>query len=165
MDSAPKPSSSSVIKQMLIILLVGGLVGGIANLVHPNGIPWIQDWGNYVEAKAAEEGIEVIPLSLSFSIHQADSHLFVDARPVEEYDKGHIPKAISLPFEALDEQFEALGQILSSDVPVIVYCKNRECDDALLLAIELRDMGKTNLLYYVDGFELWEESGCPVEAN
>ncbi|MCK4565084.1 MAG: rhodanese-like domain-containing protein [Verrucomicrobia bacterium] len=125
----------------------------------------MQDWGNYVEAKAVEEGIEVIPLGMAYSIHQEGSNLFVDARPSEEYDKGHIPKAILLPFETLDEQFDALGQILSSDAPVVVYCRNRECDDALLLAHELREMGKTNLLYYVDGFELWEESGCPVEVN
>jgi rhodanese-related sulfurtransferase len=58
-----------------------------------------------------------------------------------------------------------LGQILSTDAAVVVYCKNRECDDALLLSLELREMGKSNLLYYVDGFELWEESGCPVEKN
>lgn len=157
-------SSKPILIQLLAILLVGGLVGGLANLIHPNRIPWVQDWGNYVEAKAREVGIEVIPLSMAHTIHQSDSHIFVDARPAGEYSSGHIPMAISLPFEELDEQFEALDQILSSDDSVVVYCKNRECDDALLLALELREMGKTNLLYYVDGFELWEESGCPVEA-
>lgn len=157
--------TTATLIQLLSIIMVGGLVGGLANLVHPNKIPWVQDWSNYVEAKAAEEGIEVIPLSMAHTIHQAARHLFVDARPAEEYSNAHISSALSLPFETLDEQFEALGQILSSEAPVIVYCRNRECDDALLLAIELREMGKTNLLYYVDGFELWEESGCPVEVT
>lgn len=91
--------------------------------------------------------------------------MFVDARPADEYGKGHIPESISLPFDTLDEQFEVFDQVLSSAGPVVVYCRNRECDDALLLALELRNMGKSNLLYYVDGFELWEESECPVETN
>ncbi len=154
-----------ILLQMLAIVVVGGLLGGVVNLVRPNGIPWVQDWGNYVEAKASEAGIDVVPLRRVFSFYNAGEHLFVDARSLEEYGKGHIPKAISLPFEALDERFEALDQILSSELPAIVYCKNRECDDALLLAVELREMEKSNLLYYVDGFELWEESGCPVETK
>ena len=88
----------------------------------------------------------------------------MDARSVMEYGKGHIPNAVSLPFDDLDNRILTLEQLLDSEVPLVVYCKNRECDDALLLAIELRDMGQSNLLYYVDGFELWEESGCPLEA-
>lgn len=145
-------------------MLTSGLLAGAANLVHPLRIPWIQDWASYVEAKAIQAGIEAIPLGLALSLHQEGYHLFVDARSTMEYRKGYVPSAVSLPFEALDEQLQVLSQILSSEDPVVVYCRNRECDDALLLAIELRDMGKSNLLYYVDGFELWEESGCPIEA-
>ena len=155
----------TILIQMLIIAGVGALLGGVVNFVRPNGIPWVQDWGNYVEAKATEAGINVIPLSVAYSFHEAEEHLFVDARSSEEYCKGHVPKAVSLPFEDLDEQFEALDQILSTELPAVVYCRNRECDDALLLAVALREMGKSNLLYYVDGFELWEESGCPVETK
>ena len=165
MNPTPSLSCRSTIKQVLLILLSSGLLAGAANLVHPRRIPWVQAWDSYVEAKAMQAGIEVIPLGLALSIHESGTHLFVDARPAMEYRKGHVPSAVSLPFEALDEQFRVLGQILSSEAPVVVYCRSRDCDDALLLAIELRDMGKSNLLYYVDGFELWEESGCPVEAK
>ena len=161
----PARSYFSIIKKMLLIMLVSGLLAGAANLLHPHRIPWIQDWGNYVEAKAVQSGIEVIPLSLALSIHEAEEHWFIDARSAMEYEKGHISKALSLPFEDLDNQLPTLEQVLDSDRPLVVYCRNRECDDALLLAMELCDMGKSNLLYYVDGFELWEESGCPVEAK
>lgn len=154
-----------VIKQILSITLISGLLAGTANLIHPHRIPWVQDWVNHVEAKAVEVGIEVIPLSLAHSLHQTGRHLFVDARPAAEYDKGHIPQAISLQFEQLDDQLQALEKVLGSGKPLIVYCRNRECDDALLLAMELRDMGQSNLQYYVDGFELWKEAGCPVEAK
>ena len=160
----PVQSCFSIIKQILLITLVSGLLAGAANLVHPYRIPWVQDWGNYVEAKAVQAGIEIVPLGLALSIYKTGDHLFVDARSVMEYGKGHIPNAVSLPFDDLDNRILTLEQLLDSEVPLVVYCKNRECDDALLLAIELRDMGQSNLLYYVDGFELWEESGCPVEA-
>ena len=152
-------------KKILGILLVSGLIAPLVNLVHPNRIPWVQDWNNYVESKAKDADIEIIPLSVAHSHLQAGTHLYVDARSSAEYNEKHIPTALSLPFEDLHENFHVLEQVMASDRPVIVYCTNRECDDALLLAIELRDMGRSNLVYYVDGFELWEESGCPVEAQ
>ncbi len=152
---------SAIPKQILLIILTSGLLSGVANLIHPHRIPWIQEWGNYVEAKAVQSGIEVIPLGFALSLHQEGDHLFVDARSAMEFEKGHVSKALSMP---LDNQLLTLEQVLDSEAPVVVYCRNRECDDALLLAMELRDMGKSNLLYYVDGFELWEESGCPVEV-
>jgi len=156
---------SAIPKQVLLIILASGLLAGVANLAHPRRIPWVQDWGSYVEAKAVQAGIEVIPLGLAHSLHQAGNHLFVDTRPVKEYGKGRVPGSISLQFDALDNQLSTLEQVLDSNKPLVVYCRNRECDNALLLAIELRDMGQSNLLYYVDGFELWEESECPVEAK
>ena len=70
-----------------------------------------------------------------------------------------------MPVNDFNARLETLGLVLESGVPVIVYCRNRECDDALVLALELRGMRLSNLLYYADGFEPWEEMGCPVEAG
>lgn len=147
------------------LLLAGGLLGGVINLLHPHGIAWVQDWESYVEAKAIKQHLEVIPVSMAYSLHQDGLHLFIDARSEDEYVLGHIPGAISLPFERLYEQLDALEEVLMSNEEVVVYCRNRECDDALLLCLQLREMGKTNLLYFVDGFMLWEEMECPVEIN
>ena len=152
-------------KQISAIILTSFMLAGLVNFIHPRRIPWIQDWNNYVESKAREAGIEVIPLSAALSLYRQGNHLFIDARSSAEYHAKHIHSALSLPFEDLDENVPALERVLASELPLLVYCRNRECDDALLLATELRAMGKSNLLYYVDGFELWEASGCPVEPQ
>lgn len=150
---------------MLAILLVSGLLAFAINLLHPRRIPWVQDWSIYVESRAREAGIEIVPLSVVYSMFKAGDGLFIDARPATEFEAGHIPGAISLPFEELDSRLETLIRILDVHFPLIAYCSNRECDDALMLAIALQDMGKTNLLYYVDGFDVWKEEGCPVETE
>ena len=152
-------------KQVLLILLAGGILAGLVNLIHPGRIPWIQDWDNYVESKARAAGMEIIPLNAAYSIHQAGDHRFVDARASSEFSKGHISGAVSLPFENMDENFDVLMQLLEAEDPLVVYCSNRACDDALLLAVELRNMGKSNLYYYVDGYEIWKESGCPTSTE
>ena len=122
-------------------------------------------WGPIAQVGPNLDRIEIIPLNAAYSIHQADTHLFIDARAFSEFTIGHISGAVSLPFESLDEHFDVLEQVLETEMPLVVYCSNRECDDALLLAIELRDMGKSNLYYYVDGFDLWEELGCPTKIR
>ena len=150
---------------ILLIIGVSGFLAGVVNLVHPERIPWVQDWDNYIESKALREGIGVIPLSVAFALYEEGGHRFVDARLASDFSESHIPGAVSLHFADLDRQFDVLGPLLESAVPLVVYCTNRECDDALLLALELRAMGQSNLLYYVDGFEVWEEMECPVASD
>lgn len=149
--------------EILAVFAAGLLLAIAVNSIHPKGIPWVRDWERYVEARAKAEGIEVVSLHLALSYHQLSKHLFVDARPTAEYTQGRIAGAVSLPFEELEIRLETLEHVLSTETRVVIYCRNRECDDALVLAVELRDMGQSNLFYYVDGFELWKESGCPVQ--
>ena len=149
-------------KQICVILLTSAILAGVSNLVHPRRIPWVQSWGRYMEARAAKEQIEAVPFHKALELLLSGSHLFADARPAAEYLQGRIQGAVSLPFDALDENLETLERVLEIQRPAVVYCRNRDCDDALMLALELRAMGKSNLVLYVDGFEIWEAAGAPV---
>lgn len=151
-----------LLPKVLCILLVSLLLAGAVNLVRPNPVPWIQDWDGYVETKARDAGIRVVSWSFVKKQFEEQSALFVDARSVEEFEAGHIPDAISLPFKRLDDAFEILAELVESDKPLTVYCQNRDCDDGLLLAMELQALEQTNLFYFVDGFDAWEEAGCPT---
>jgi len=152
----------TTVQRIGIILLVSGVVAAVANSVHPRRISWVQDWSRHVESKAAKQKIKVIPLSVAFEKVQSLEIAFIDARPMEEFALGHIPGAVSVPFQSLEEQFLTIGRLIDSGKELVVYCKNRECDDSLMLAIELQAMGCSNLVLYVDGFELWEKHGGAV---
>ena len=152
-------------KRIGIILLVSGVVAVVANTLHPNRIPWVQDWSRQVEAKARKQKIKVIPLSVALEkLHGADV-IFVDARSADEFALGHIPAAVSIPFQSLEEHFVLVGGLLDSGKELVVYCQNRACDDSLMLATELQAMGASQLILYVDGFELWEQYGGAVEVG
>jgi len=148
-----------------LILAFGLLFGGAINWVHSSKIPWVGDWENYVETKAKEAGIKIIYLRRAHEIFEENRLLFIDARSAEKFQEKHIKRAVSLPFDDFENRPNLLGQILEIKDPVVIYCQNRSCDDGLLLAQELREMGKTNLLYYVDGFELWEAEGCSIDSE
>ncbi|HSR88098.1 MAG TPA: rhodanese-like domain-containing protein [Pontiella sp.] len=156
-------------KRIGVLLLAGALAAVTANSLNPRRIPWVQDWSGQVEAQAAEQDIQMISRSDAFGkLHSAEV-LFVDARPAEHFARGHIAGAVSAPFDQFDERFSVIVDLIDSGCELVIYCTNRECDDALLLAIELKSMGCTNAVLYVDGFEGWKKHGgattsSPVDA-
>jgi rhodanese-related sulfurtransferase len=153
----------TIVKQIGILLLISGVAAVVANSVHPRKIPCVQDWSQYVEAKAAQQKIKVIPLSVALDKFQSGTSSFVDARSRKEFSEAHIPGAVSIPVDTLEESFPLIIELLDSGRELVVYCKNRDCDDSLVLAVELQAMGASNLVLYVDGFELWEEHGGAIE--
>jgi len=157
--------NASTLRRAVIILLVSGVAAIVANLTHPNKIPWVQDWSAQVEGRAKKKNIRVVPLSVAWGSVQNGQGVFIDARPVREFEEGHIPGAVSIPLAGVDDQFETVGSLIDSGSELIVYCSNRECDDALLLAIALKTMGASDPLLFVGGFEAWEQSGGNVESG
>lgn len=149
----------TIAKQIGIILLVSGVLSALANMLHPQRIPWAQDWSRQVEERAAKQKIDVIPLAVALEKFQTGNNYFIDARSAKDFDQGHIAGAVSIPFESLDEKFMILVELIDASGELVVYCSNRECDDALLLAIELQAIGASNLVLYIDGFDLWKKHG------
>lgn len=154
---------NGTVKKIGIILLAGAVMAGAANLVHPRRIPWVDDWSHQVEDLAAEKGIPVIPYAAALERFNSGSSAFVDARSAEAYGQGRIPGAVSIPFDALDDHLPEIVALLDSGSELIIYCRNRECDDALLLAAELKAMGSENVVLFIDGFESWTKHGSEVE--
>jgi rhodanese-related sulfurtransferase len=152
-------------KRIGIILLISGVAAWVANSVHPRKIPWVQDWSIQVEAKAAKQKIKVIPLSVALEKFKALESIFIDARPPAAFEKGHVPRAVSIPFQSLEDHLSILMSLIDSDLELVVYCKNRTCDDALLLASELQAMGASHLVLYIDGFDAWKKYGGATSSS
>ena len=150
-------------KRIGILLLAGAVTAAVANRLNPRRIPWVQDWSRQVEARAAGQDIPVISFIDALGKFHSGKVRFVDARPEEHFLQGHIPGAVSVPFEQFDEFLPVIVDLIDSGSGLVLYCTNRECDDALLLAIELLNMGCTNMALYVDGFETWKKNGGGVE--
>ncbi len=82
----------------------------------------------------------------------------VDLRPVEDYRKGHLPGARSLPLSELATRFEEIPTV---DL-VVLYCEcpTSEAENAYRF---LREHGYRNLGVMRDGFDVWVKRGYPVE--
>jgi rhodanese-related sulfurtransferase len=86
--------------------------------------------------------------------------LWVDARPTEEFERDHIPGAVSLNE---DRWGEMLPQFLAKDwtpeKKIVVYCSAASCNLAEDVARRLRDEAKlpNEIRILKGGWEAWLE--------
>ena len=91
---------------------------------------------------------------------RAGDVVVVDVRPASEYAAGHLPGAVNVPPDELDERLAALP----ADQEVVAYCRGPYCvyaDDAVRL---LQAAGRP-ALRLVDGLPEWRAAGLPVEQG
>ncbi len=74
----------------------------------------------------------------------------IDVRTREDYNKSHIPTAISIPKDELDKNLDKL----SKDETTIVYCYNQQCHLGADACLILADYGYPCMLME-GGFKTW----------
>ena len=83
----------------------------------------------------------------------------LDVRPPEEYAAGHLPGAINIPLEQLEQHLDQL----KSSSEVVAYCRGPHCVLAFDAVAKLREAGiKANRLE--GGLPEWKLEGFPVET-
>lgn len=87
----------------------------------------------------------------------------VEALPEEAYNEGHLPGAVCLPQDKVDESAPSL--LKDKNEFIVVYCANADCTASDEVAQELEDMGYTNVARYVGGKEDWKQAGLPLDAS
>jgi rhodanese-related sulfurtransferase len=88
--------------------------------------------------------------------------LVIDARDPFEYEEGHLPGAINVPYETAISDPVLLENLDTGGRPIIAYCGGGDCEVSYSLAIELVALGYERVAVYVGGFPEWQEKGLPV---
>lgn len=87
------------------------------------------------------------------------SVLWVDARPNEEFEKGHIPGALSLNEDDWNGLLPPVLAAWSPERKLIVYCSRQSCSASHGVAERLRHgAGLKNVYVLPGGWEEWEEN-------
>lgn len=87
--------------------------------------------------------------------------VLLDIREGEDYQKGHIPGAISLPRGLLELKIDEVTT--NPDASIVCYCGGGS--RSALAALTLKQMGYSNPLSLSGGLRGWKEQGRPVEAD
>ncbi len=175
----------SLFREIVFVSLLSILVGFGGKAVRQNTIPF---WGRPIPVKLinlpdANAGPKATHPDSMFVPTDAPYHIslaraaglflqreklgvyFVDARSPELYGEGHIPGAMNLPCEHLDEDSDALVQLLDKEKLIVIYCDNHECQLSLDLAEILLEMEFRRIAVFEEGWDSWVESGYPVATG
>jgi rhodanese-related sulfurtransferase/DNA-binding transcriptional ArsR family regulator len=81
----------------------------------------------------------------------------LDVRPEVEYEAGHLPEAINIPLEQLEDM---LGK-LPKDREIVAYCRGPYCVLSHEAVQRLRQLGY-RVRRFEEGYPEWKAAGLPV---
>jgi len=84
----------------------------------------------------------------------------LDVRPVDEYRAGHIPGALSVPLEQLNQMLSKLP----ADQEIVAYCRGPYCVLSVQAIEVLRAKG-FNAIRLEESVQDWRAMGLPVETG
>ena len=95
----------------------------------------------------------------------AERGVLVDARNPESFGEGHLPGAVSLPLEDVDQSLSRFRKDVPLDRPLLIYCNGYGCPDSYDLALRLIKAGYLDVRVFEGGYPEWRDAGLPVERG
>lgn len=136
----------SLLRQSAVLLAIALIPGAVEAIYLRDKVPW--------QSRVAESDFVEVEMARSWGANV----LWVDARPAAEFERGHVPDAVSLNE---DRWSEALPQFLakdwSPDKKIVVYCSAASCNLAEDVARRLREEAKlpNDIRILKGGWEAW----------
>lgn len=100
-----------------------------------------------------------MPLGTLYQLTQKKAALIFDVRPTIFYKISHIPDAISFPKANFDKEISKhemkIKDAIKNQTPVVIYCTDLACPDALAVATQLSQRGH-NVSVLQGGYEAWK---------
>lgn len=93
--------------------------------------------------------------------------IFLDARARNEFEKGHIPGAMSLPAGDFGAAVPRKARDYLPGNIVVIYCQGADCHDSHDVAKRLQqaNMQVAQILIFKDGYPAWVAAGHPTNTG
>lgn len=165
--------------QTFVLVTAGFAVGFIINQLRNKSLPLIYESRELPTEKAMAHSTAtklrpndvLLPEKVTAEQLQQfikDNRGFVfDARSETLYRLGHIPGAFCLPREDFENAYKRFQTELERNrsQPLIVYCSNEFCENAMLVQKSLQKLGYSNVAVFAGGWWEWQEKGLPETAQ
>jgi rhodanese-related sulfurtransferase len=158
------PVSRPLLRDALIYRIAALVLGTAANFVPGRQLAW---WGQGLQPPTAGVDFQWIDAFAADALRTAlPDTVFVDTRTPEQHAQRRVPGAVRLSYTDLDRELtQELAARLRGAGAVVIYGASQESDVEQLLAQELHGRGLAPPHVLVSGFDAWELSGLPTEAE
>lgn len=165
-DKRPKTFGQQLLQsiwQCGALFTLAVFLGFSINQFRDNRLPLFDDWSMETRLVTPSGARLDISLVQAKNLFFRQAAIIFDARPNDDYEKGHIRGARSLPWHEVDQRFMAVTEDISADTPIITYCDGETCQLSHHLANFLLELGFTNVRILVNGWTKWQDAHLPVE--
>jgi len=136
----------ALLRQSVVLLALALLPAAVEALYFRDKISW--------QSRVADSDLVSVDVARGWGTNA----LWVDARPTIEFERDHVPGAISLNEDRWSEALsEFLGKQWSPEKKIVVYCSSQSCNLAEDVARRLREEAKlpNEIRILNGGWEAW----------
>ncbi len=151
--------------QSLGLLLLAGVMAFSFNQFRAKPLPLVGEWTPQARYVSSSGESLTIPLDEAIQLYYTRKAVFLDARPAELYEQGHIAGAGNLPWEDFDAYFPKVMAGVSPDTKIITYCDGEACALSHDLALALLDKGYKKVNILSNGWTEWFNNQLPIESG
>jgi molybdopterin/thiamine biosynthesis adenylyltransferase len=109
-------------------------------------------------SQAKQQIKEVSPQEVRDKLNPANGFTLLDVREGDEWEQGHLDKAVFLPRGFLEQKADKM--LPNKQQPIVVYCAGGV--RSALATKTLQDLGYTNVVSMAGGYGQWKANGYPI---
>ena len=151
--------------QFTAIFVLAVFLGFSINQFRDSRLPLFANWSIQSRLITPSGTRLDISLTKAKNLFFQKAALFIDSRPKDDFEKGHIRGARSLPWQEADQRFMGVMKDISLDTPIITYCDGETCDLSHKLANFLIELGFDNVKILVNGWTKWQNADLPIDKE
>ncbi len=148
--------------QVPLLLLLSFLFALVVNHWRETPLPLLGDYSVTARFSQPDGQNSIVSLAEAKQLYEQQAAVFLDARSLAEYKKGHIAGALSLPWQDVARAFVEVDAKLADDAIIITYCDGESCELSHDLAAFLKDVGYVDVRVLINGWSVWLDGGLPT---
>lgn len=100
---------------------------------------------------------------LKAKLDRGEGIVLVEALGEARFEEAHLPGAINVPYDRVDEL--APTMLPDKSAQIVVYCSNGPCRNSGIASRRLSQLGYADVRDYHEGKQDWMEAGLPIESG
>jgi rhodanese-related sulfurtransferase len=155
----------TALKEAVLILSLSLVLTFAINAIRPGGLAVMPVHTHPKGAGVPITGFRVYSADVCLQLFQEGKAVFLDAREPDLYKMGHLPGALYMPLEMVEQKLALIKETERGNKILIAYCGDTGCRKAEDLLKELQRRGIRSLGLFADGWQGWMEKGLPIDEG
>jgi rhodanese-related sulfurtransferase len=144
--------------QALCVIMISTALAFAVNALRPLPLSLVMPFPPEYRCSITPQSGLPMRVELALTMFGRGDVVFVDSRPSQAFQIGHIEKARNIPYSFIDPVGEETVRELKRYKSVIIYCNRKDAQVSMSMAGELSEEG-VGATYLEGGFLEWVKAG------